>query len=154
MDEAQRNLFIARDSSWLSFNRRVLAEARNPGNPLLERVKFLAITASNLDEFIEVRIAGMLQRIEEGQGEPGPDGMTAQGLLDQINADMHDFVAEQYGCWNNELHPALCSEGIRVLGWDDLDAEGKRAATGLYGRDVDPLLTPITIDPRLSLIHI
>ena len=148
MDQAQRNLFIARDSSWLSFNRRVLAEARNPGNPLLERVKFLAITASNLDEFIEVRIAGMLQRIEEGQGEPGPDGMTAQGLLDQITADMHDFVAEQYGCWNNELHPALCAAGIRVLGWDELNDEARRAATELYQRDVDPLLTPITIDPR------
>ena len=148
MDQAQRNLFIARDSSWLNFNRRVLEEARNPANPLLERVKFLAITATNLDEFIEVRIAGMLQRIEEGQGEPGPDGMTAQNLLDQINADMHDFVAEQYSCWNNELHPALCSEGIRVLGWDDLTDEARRAAAELYGRDVDPLLTPITIDPR------
>ncbi len=148
MDEALRNLFIARDSSWLNFNRRVLEEAQDSTNPLLERVKFLAITASNLDEFIEVRIAGMLQRIEEGLGEPGPDGMTAQGLLDEINADMHDFVAEQYSCWNNELHPALCAEGIRVLQWADLTAEAKKAAAELYQRDVDPLLTPITIDPR------
>ncbi len=148
MDEAQRNLFLSRDSSWLKFNRRVLEEAQDPSNPLLERVKFLAITASNLDEFIEVRIAGMLQRIEEGQGEPGPDGMTAQTLLDQINADMHDFVAEQYACWNRELHPALCAAGIRVLPWVELTDEAKQAAGELYGRDVDPLLTPITIDPR------
>ena len=148
MDEAQRNLFISRDSSWLNFNRRVLQEAQSSANPLLERVKFLAITASNLDEFIEVRIAGMLQRIEEGLGEPGPDGMTAQSLLDQINADMQEFVAEQYACWKDDLHPALCAEGIRVLSWADLTEEAKLAAGELYVRDVDPLLTPITIDPR------
>jgi polyphosphate kinase len=148
MDDSQRNLFISRDSSWLNFNRRVLDEAHDVANPLLERVKFLAITASNLDEFIEVRIAGMLQRIEEGLGEPGPDGMTAVSLLDQINADMHDFVAEQYACWNNELHPALCAAGIRVLGWAELNPDAKKAATELYGREIDPLLTPITIDPR------
>ncbi len=148
MNEADRNLFISRDSSWLSFNRRVLGEAQDPTNPLLERVKFLAITASNLDEFIEVRIAGMLQRIEEGLGEPGPDGMTAQNLLDQINADMHEFVGEQYSCWTNELHPALSAEGIRVLNWKDLGPEARQAATEFYAREIDPLLTPITIDPR------
>lgn len=148
MNEAQRSLFVSRDSSWLNFNRRVLQEAQDRGNPLLERVKFLAITASNLDEFIEVRIASMLQRIEEGTGEPGPDGMTAQALLDSINADVHDFVTEQYACWNNELHPALCSQGIRLLYWEDLNAGARAAATALYQREVDPLLTPITIDPR------
>jgi polyphosphate kinase len=148
MNEAHRNLFISRDASWLNFNRRVLGEAQNPTNPLLERIKFLAITASNLDEFIEVRVAGMLQRIEEGLGEPGPDGMTPQTLLDQITADMHSFVAEQYACWNTELHPALCAEGIRVLPWADLTDEARKAAAILYQRDVDPLLTPITIDPR------
>ncbi len=148
MDEALRNLFLSRDSSWLNFNRRVLEQAQDPANPLLERVKFLAITASNLDEFSEVRIVGMLQRIAEGLGEPGPDGMTAQDLLDQINADMHDFVAEQYACWNNELHPALCAVGVRVLQWAELGDEARHAATELYQREVDPLLTPITIDPR------
>ncbi len=146
--DAHRNLFVSRDASWLSFNRRVLEEAQDASNPLLERVKFLAITASNLDEFIEVRIAGMLQRIEEGLGEPGPDGMTPQQLLDQITADMHDFVAEQYRCWNQELHPALRAAGIRVLGWDELDEQARAAATEFYQREVDPLLTPITIDPR------
>ncbi len=146
--DADRNLFISRDASWLSFNRRVLEEAQDPSNPLLERVKFLAITASNLDEFIEVRIAGMLQRIEEGYGEPGADGMTPQALLDQITADMHDFVAEQYQCWNEQLAPSLRTQGIRVLGWDELDEEAKVAASDFYQREVDPLLTPITIDPR------
>jgi len=148
LNPAPRNLFVSRDASWLSFNRRVLEEAHDSSNPLLERIKFLAITASNLDEFIEVRIAGMLQRIEEGMGEPGPDGMTPQQLLDQITADMHALVAEQYDCWNQELHPALREAGIRVLGWDELDEQAKAAASGFYQREVDPLLTPITIDPR------
>jgi polyphosphate kinase len=148
MDEALRNLFIARDSSWLNFNRRVLEEAQDSSNPLLERVKFLAITASNLDEFIEVRIAGMLQRIEEGLGEPGPDGLTPQGLLDQITAEMHGFVAEQYACWNTALKPELAAAGIRVLRWDELSTEARLAASDFYQREVDPLLTPITIDPR------
>lgn len=148
MDDAKRNLFLSRDSSWLNFNRRVLEEARDSSNPLLERVKFLAITASNLDEFIEVRYAAMLQRIEEGLGEPGPDGMTPQGVLDGITADMHDFVADQYACWDSELHPALCAAGIRVLPWDELGEPARKAATEMYTREVDPLLTPITIDPR------
>jgi polyphosphate kinase len=148
MHEDRRNLFLSRDSSWLRFNRRVLEEAQNPGNPLLERVKFLAITASNLDEFIEVRIAGMLQRIEEGMGEPGADGMTPEALLAQITGEMHAFVAEQYACWNAQLHPALVAEGIRVLRWSELSEPARKAATGFYQRAVDPLLTPITIDPR------
>ena len=148
MKDEQRNLFISRDASWLSFNRRVLEEAQDSSNPLLERIKFLAITASNLDEFIEVRIAGMLQRIEEGMGEAGPDGMTPQQLLDQITADMHEFVAEQYQCWNQKLNPALRQAGVRVLGWDELEDTARAAATEFYQREVDPLLTPITIDPR------
>jgi polyphosphate kinase len=147
-NDDHRNLFVSRDTSWLSFNRRVLEEAQDASNPLLERVKFLAITASNLDEFFEIRIAGMLQRIEEGLGEPGPDGMTPQQVLDQINADMHELVASQYQCWNQELQPALRENGIRVLGWDELDERAKAAATEFYQREVDPLLTPITIDPR------
>ena len=148
MDEIQRNQFIARDSSWLNFNRRVLEEARDTENPLLERVKFLAITASNLDEFVEIRIASMLQRIEEGIGESGPDGMTAQDVLDQINADTQNFVAEQYACWNTDLLPALKEAGIRVLCWEDLEKPEQKAAADIYTREVDPLLTPITIDPR------
>jgi polyphosphate kinase len=148
MHENHPNLFLSRDSSWLKFNRRVLEESQNPDNPLLERVKFLAITASNLDEFIEVRIAGMLQRIEEGLGESGPDGTTPTALLEQISGEMQTFVAEQYACWNNQLHPALSAEGIRVLQWSELDEGARKAASRFYQREVDPLLTPITIDPR------
>ncbi len=147
-NDEHRNLFVSRDASWLSFNRRVLEEAQDASNPLLERVKFLAITASNLDEFIEVRIAGMLQRIEEGFNDADPDGMTPQQLLDQITLDMHGFVDEQYRCWNQQLNPELRQAGIRVLGWHELDDTALAAAAEFYQREVDPLLTPITIDPR------
>jgi polyphosphate kinase len=143
----QQSLFFGRDESWLSFNRRVLEEAQDETNPLLERVKFLAITASNLDEFVEIRVAGILQRIEDGYAEPTPDGTTLEQSLATINAIMHGFVAEQYLCWNQQLLPALRAAGVRVLLWDEMDEEARKAATLYYQREVDPLLTPITIDP-------
>jgi polyphosphate kinase len=142
-----QTLFLSRDESWLSFNRRVLEEAQDPENPLLERVKFLAITASNLDEFFEIRIAGGLQRLEDGYNEAAPDGKTLRESLDAMKAETHAFVEDQYRCWNEQLLPAMRKEGIRVLRWDEMDDTAQRAAADYYQREVDPLLTPITIDP-------
>src|SRR5271154_6479057 len=105
-----QSLFIGRDDSWLRFNRRVLEEAQDKDNPLLERVKFLAITASNLDEFVEIRVAGIMQRIEDGYSEPGFGGLTPQQTLDLVVQDMHAFVRDQYRCWTQDLRPALRSE--------------------------------------------
>jgi polyphosphate kinase len=140
--------FLGRDESWLSFNRRVLEEAQDESNPLLERVKFLAITASNLDEFVEIRVASILQRIEDGYAEPAPDGFSLEQSLAAITGDIHDFVAEQCQCWNQQLQPALRAAGVRVLAWDEMDEEARKSATAFYQREADPLLTPITIDPR------
>jgi polyphosphate kinase len=147
--EAQRaqSLLLSRDESWLAFNRRVLEEAEDSQNPLLERVKFLAITASNLDEFFEIRVAGVLQRIEDGYNEASPDGATLRESLDAMKAETQRFVADQYRCWNKELLPAMAAQRIRVLGWDELDDVSRQFATDYYQREVDPLLTPITIDP-------
>jgi polyphosphate kinase len=142
-----QSLFIGRDQSWLSFNRRVLEEAQDPDNPLLERVKFLAITASNLDEFVEIRVAGIMQRIEDGYSEPGFDGLTPRQTLDLVVADMHEFVRDQYRCWTQDLRPALYKSGIRVLDWGEVDEAARAHALQYYQREVDPLLTPITIDP-------
>jgi polyphosphate kinase len=142
-----QNLLLSRDESWLSFNRRVLEEAQDPTNPLLERVKFLAITASNLDEFFEIRIAGVLQRIEDGYNDASPDGATLRESLEAIKAETHRFVADQYRCWNQELLPAMRRAGIRVLDWQEMDEEAREFARDYYQREVDPLLTPITIDP-------
>jgi polyphosphate kinase len=142
-----QSLFLSRDESWLSFNRRVLEEAQDPANPLLERVKFLAITASNLDEFFEIRIAGVLQRIEDGYNDASPDGATLRESLQAMKDETHSFVAAQYQCWNQDLLPAMRKEGIRVLSWDELGDEARHYVTDFYQREVDPLLTPITIDP-------
>jgi len=133
----------------MKFNQRVLEEAQDPENPLLERVKFLAITASNLDEFFEIRVAGSLQRIEEGYNQPLPPdegGMTPQERLDQLSERMTEFVTAQYQCWN-ELLPAMDKEKIRVLRWEDLSDAARSQALQFYANEVDPLLTPVTIDP-------
>src|ERR1700755_3551550 len=128
---AVENLFFSRDESWLQFNQRVLEEAQDESNPLLERVKFLAITASNLDEFVEIRVAGILQRIEDGyyQAQP-PDegGLSPQERLDQLSELMAHFVEAQYKCWNEQLLPAMKEVGIRVLTWKQLDKEAREHA--------------------------
>ncbi|HWF66438.1 MAG TPA: polyphosphate kinase 1 [Acidobacteriaceae bacterium] len=139
--------YFNRDESWLDFNWRVLEEAQDDSNPLLERVKFLAITASNLDEFFEVRVAGVLQRIEDGYNEPGLDLMTPQQTLDALTQKTHSFVTDQYACWNNQLLPALAKAGIRMLAWNQLEDRQREYAIRFYQSEVDPLLTPITIDP-------
>src|SRR3954470_10173405 len=94
--------YINREASWLQFNRRVLEEAQDENNPLLERLKFLSISASNLDEFFEVRVAGLVQQIEDGYAESGPDGLTLLEERDLVAQELHDFVATQYECWNEQ----------------------------------------------------
>ena len=138
---------INRDISWIAFNRRVLEEAEDEGNPLLERVKFLAISASNLDEFFEVRVAGMMQQIEDGYNEAGPDGLTLTDKRDELSKLAHEFVEHQYGCWNARLRPAMAEKGIRVLGLQDLDSAHLRFVNEYCERELDPLLTPVTVDP-------
>jgi polyphosphate kinase len=132
------------------FNRRVLEEAEDTTNPLLERVKFLAITASNLDEFVEIRVASLLQRIEDAYEDPKKpvqDGITPQQSLNRLAPILHNFVDAQYTCWNQKLLPALRAEGIRLLSWKDLDERAREYAVNFYENEVDPLLTPVTVDP-------
>ena len=139
--------FLNRDTSWLAFNRRVLEEAEDEGNPLLERLKFLAISASNLDEFFEVRVAAMMQQIEDGYNEAGPDGLTLTEKRDVLSKQTHEFVDDQYDCWNARLRPALSQNGIRVLGLHELDADALRFVDEYCEKELDPLLTPVTVDP-------
>jgi len=139
--------FVGRDHSWMQFNRRVLEEAEDPSNPLLERVKFLAITGSNLDEYVEIRQAGLMQRIEDGYREQGYDGLRPDESLAVLTAEIHTFVDAQYRCWNDQLLPELRKQGIRLLEWDELDSNARAHAQSYFQREVDPLLTPIAIDP-------
>ena len=141
------SLVLNREASWLAFNRRVLEEAENPRNPLLERVKFLAITARNLDEFFEIRVGGLIQRIEDGQTEPGPDGRTPQQEAQLVAQLTHEFMSDQYRCWNHELRPELAREGIRVVGMKELTPEQRSFVADYCDRELDPLLTPVTVDP-------
>jgi polyphosphate kinase len=133
--------------SWLAFNRRVLEEAVNESNPLLERVKFLAITASNLDEFFEIRIAGLLQHLEEGQVDPGPDGLTPMDEQEMVAEATHRFVREQYDCWNKKLLPSLAEHRIRVHSLADLNEAQREVVDDYCRNELDALLTPVTVDP-------
>ena len=146
--------YFNRHVQWLEFNRRVLEEARDIGNPLLERVKFLAITANNLDEFVEVRVSSFLQRIEHGSREIGPDGLTAAQELEKVSTAMQVFVRDQYKCWNEELLPALAKHSIRVLPVGELDSKALRVAKTFYDRRVVPMLTPVTVDPSHPFPHV
>jgi polyphosphate kinase len=139
--------YINRELSWLQFNRRVLEEAQDENNPLLERLKFLSISASNLDEFFEVRISGLVQQLEDGYTEAGPDGLTLLEERELVSEEVHKFVAEQYQCWNEQLRPQLADKGIRVLGLHELDENARAFVQDYCERELDLLLTPVTVDP-------
>src|SRR3954463_8458927 len=139
--------YINREAAWLAFDRRVLEEAQDPANPLLERLKFLSISASNLDEFFEVRVSGLVQQIEDGFTEAGPDGLTLLEERDLVSSVAHDFVNDQYACWNEQLRPEMMERGIRVLGIHELDAKARAFVEEYCERELDLLLTPVTVDP-------
>jgi polyphosphate kinase len=148
--KAVETLFFSRDESWLRFNQRVLEEAQDPTNPVLERVKFLAITASNLDEFVEIRVASFLQRIEDGYDQAQPldeGGLRPQERLNLLSDRMQRFVQAQYECWNGQLLPAMRAENIHILEWKHLGDAARSYALRFFEDEVDPLLTPVTIDP-------
>jgi polyphosphate kinase len=146
--------YLNRHESWMAFNQRVLEEALDESNPLLERVKFLAITASNLDEFVEVRVAGLLQQVEQGNPLTGPDGLSPRDQLQRLAEDLHRFVEAQYECWNHQLLPALRRDGIRILSVANLDRARRDAMDLFFTRRVDPILTPVTIDPSHPFPHV
>ena len=139
--------YLNRSTSWLAFNRRVLEEAQDESNPLLERVKFLAITASNLDEFFEIRIAGLLQHLEEGAVDPGPDGLTPMDEQKLLAEATHEFVSEQYKCWNEMLLPSLAEHRIKVHSLADLNDAQREVVDDYCRNELDALLTPVTVDP-------
>lgn len=150
-----RHLFFNREISWLAFNDRVLGEAANAGLPLHERLKFLAISASNLDEFFMVRVAGLKQLQVQGAFADLPaDGMPASEQLAAIAAATHTMVTEQYRLWQKELRPLLASNGVALLGRDELSPGQKVAARAYFQASVFPALTPLAIDPGHPFPHL
>src|SRR5213594_248233 len=138
--------FINRELSWLEFNRRVLEEAQDPTQPLIERVKFMTIFSNNLDEFFEIRVAGIKQQIQSETSDVGPDGMLPTETFNAIQRLVHELVATQYDFWNKELMPALAKNGIRLH--DVAQLTGKRAAWAkrYFQEEVFPMLTPLAVD--------
>src|SRR5215212_1044088 len=118
--------FINRELSWLEFNRRVLEEAQDPTQPLIERVKFLTIFSSNLDEFFEIRVAGIKQQIESETSDVGPDGLSPTETFNSIQRVVRELVPTQCALWKNELLPALAKQNIRMHDVAQLNV--KRAA--------------------------
>src|SRR2546428_4957847 len=139
--------YLNREAPWLAFKVRVREEAKDETTPLRGRLKFLSITASNLDEFFEVRVAGLVQQIEDGYTEAGPDGLTLVEERDLVSRETHEFVDDQYRCWNEKLRPAMHDRGIRVLGLHELDSRARAFVEEYCDRELDLRLTPVTVDP-------
>jgi polyphosphate kinase len=139
--------FINRELSWLEFNQRVLDEALEPANPLLERLKFLCIVSSNLDEFFEIRVAGLKQQMESETVERGIDGLTATETFRAVSKRTHRMVDDLYACWREQLKPALARHGIRFLKFGELAPADLAWTEQFYRAEVRPVLTPLAIDP-------
>ena len=139
--------YINRDLSLLQFHLRVLAQAASPRHPLLERLFFLMIFSSNLDEFFEIRVAGIMQKLNLGDVSTSVHGMRPSEILNEISAVTHDAIDEQYRILNEDILPALALEDIRYLKRDELNAEQSAWMKRYFIEQVSPVLTPISIDP-------
>jgi len=148
-------LYINRELSWLEFNRRVLEEAQDPTVPLLERLKFLAIFESNLDEFFMVRVGGLQQKVQAGIAYgSGADHMPVKEQLERIEQTVRRMTAETYRCLKEDVLPALEREGIVLRGYKDLTDADRRHLRLVFQREIFPVLTPLAIDPGHPFPHL
>src|SRR2546421_2499958 len=138
--------FINRELSWLEFNRRVLEEAQDPTQPLIERVKFLTIFSGNLDEFFEIRVAGLKQQIESETSDVGPDGLSPTETFNAIQRTVSEMVATEYALWKDDLTPLLAKNAIRIHDVAALNAKRTAWAQRYFQEEVFPLLTPLAVD--------
>ncbi|HEY4365510.1 MAG TPA: polyphosphate kinase 1 [Bryobacteraceae bacterium] len=147
-------LFCNRELSLLAFQKRVLEEAQDPANPLLERLNFLSILSSNMDELFMVRVAVLKQRVATGVGEAGVDGLTRGEVLEAIRHEVLSLSNEAYSCLRHHLRPALDQAGIRLVDYADLEATARESLTNYFHRTVFPVLTPLAFDPARPFPHI
>jgi polyphosphate kinase len=144
---SQDELYINRELSQFEFNKRVLAQAQDPDIPLLERLRFLCISCTNLDEFFEIRVAALKQRIEIGAPAQGPEKLSARQIFDAIREDMLDVVRQQYDLLNNVFFPELTKAGAQFLQSHEWNTEQREWLRTYFLEQVVPVLTPLTFDP-------
>ena len=154
IDLSDPALYVNRELSLLAFQRRVLQEARDTSNPLLERIKFLSIVGSNLDEFFMVRTAGLLAQMDAGIVEVGPDGMSPHAQLASIRREVKRLYGEADRCLRKELLPALEDEGIQIIPYSDLTERQISLSRSYFRSTVFPVLTPLAFDPGRPFPHI
>ena len=138
---------LNRELSWLEFNRRVLALAEEPSIPLLERLKFVAICSSNLDEFFQVRISALKDQVAAGIASTATGGLTPTQQLAAIGPNVDDFVIEQEKVLLDVLVPELAERGVRIVGWDDLGEVDRSYLADVFEQRLFPVLTPLAVDP-------
>jgi polyphosphate kinase len=141
------NRYLDRELSWLAFNQRVLELAEDPALPVLERANFLAIFASNLDEFFMVRVAGLKRRIVTGLAVPTNVGRSPQEVLADISADAHALQLRHADAWTSQVRPALADAGIEVISWDQLEDDERTRVSDYFQRQIFPVLMPLAVDP-------
>ncbi|MDT5043309.1 MAG: polyphosphate kinase [Actinoplanes sp.] len=146
-DSLPEDRFLNRELSWLDFNARVLALAEDPETPLLERAKFLAIFASNLDEFYMVRVAGLKRRLKAGLPMRGGDRSSLRNQLEMITERAADLVTRHAVCFADEVRPKLSADGIELVSWSELDASERERLRTYFREQVFPVLTPLAVDP-------
>ncbi len=153
-DLSDPQLFINRELSWLKFNDRVLEEAMDQNHPLLERVKFLSIFSSNLDEFFMIRVSGLRRQLEAGALETPPDGLLPSEQLAMIRQHLLPELVQQYQYWRESLVPELKKNGIRILHYHDLKRKQRKLLRKYYEKEIYPALTPLAFDPGHPFPHI
>ncbi len=141
------HLYINRELSWLEFNARVLTEAADARNPLLERLKFIAIVSTNLDEFYMVRVAGLRRQIAAGVTVTTPDGMTPHQQLEALRPRVADLLRRQLECLHGELLPALAERGVRLVAMGELEPQEWATVDAFFESQIFPVLTPLAVDP-------
>jgi polyphosphate kinase len=139
--------FFNRELSWLAFNERVLDQAFSDKYPLLERTRFLSFVSSNLDQFYEIRVAGLMQKVDAGITRPSLDGSAPQSLLEEVRERAHAMSQREYDCWRSELQPALAKNGVHFKSIEKLTKNEFTWLRAYFRREVFPVLTPLAVDP-------
>lgn len=154
LDLERPDLYINRELSWIEFNRRVFKEAQDSRHPLLERVKFLSIFDTNLDEFFMIRVAGLQEQIDAHVTSVSPDGLTAEQQLAAVRQLLEPLMHEVHNYWRNELCPMLAEQHIYLLEYEQLNEQQRAAMLAYFEREIFPVLTPLAVDPGHPFPHI